>query len=96
VPNSIGPDPVSPNNNGGFTYTPPTGFSGTDWFTYVATDGDLLSNAATVTIDVQAVSPPSLSIGDASASEFDGSISFNVTLSEASTNLVQTGYVLAL
>jgi len=84
---------VTVNNNGGFTYTPQTGFSGTDWFTYVATDGDLLSNTAAVTIDVQAVSPPSLSIADASASEYDGSISFNVTLSEASTNLVKVDYV---
>jgi len=73
----------------------PAGIPGTDSFTYAATDGDLLSNPATVTIDVQAVSPPSLSIADASASVYDGSISFNVTLSEASTNLVKIDYVQA-
>ncbi len=33
------------------TYTPNTGFSGTDSFTYRASDGSLLSNVATVTVD---------------------------------------------
>ena len=35
-----------------FSYTPNTGFFGTDTFTYVATDGTRLSNTATVTIQV--------------------------------------------
>ena len=38
---------------GSFTYTPAVNFSGTDTFTYQATDGTLLStNTATVTITV--------------------------------------------
>ncbi len=36
--------------NGSFTYTPDTGFSGSDSFTYRASDGTLFSNAATVSI----------------------------------------------
>ena len=41
------------NGDGGFTYTPNTGFSGTDTFTYVATDtSGRVSNTATVTITV--------------------------------------------
>ncbi|SFG13290.1 hypothetical protein SAMN04488025_11717 [Planifilum fulgidum] len=40
------------NPDGSFTYTPDTGFSGTDSFTYQASDGSALSNVATVTIDV--------------------------------------------
>jgi len=40
------------NNNGTLTYTPNDGFSGTDTFTYRATDGQLLSAPATVTITV--------------------------------------------
>src|SRR6185437_3540149 len=43
---------LSLNSNGSFTYTPAAGFSGTDSFTYRATDGVLGSNAATVTITV--------------------------------------------
>ncbi|MEJ2258078.1 MAG: Ig-like domain-containing protein, partial [Woeseiaceae bacterium] len=43
---------LAPNFYGGFTYTPDAGFSGTDTFTYIAWDGDLDSNEATVTIDV--------------------------------------------
>jgi hypothetical protein len=40
-------------------YTPDTGFSGTDSFTYKATDGQGVdSNIATVTITVNAASPP--------------------------------------
>jgi VCBS repeat-containing protein len=37
------------------TYTPPAGFTGTDTFTYDATDGIDVSNRATVTITVQDV-----------------------------------------
>ena len=37
---------------GGFNYTPATGFSGTDSFTYQANDGALSSPSATVTITV--------------------------------------------
>ena len=36
--------------DGSFTYTPDAGYNGTDSFTYTATDGDLTSVAATVTI----------------------------------------------
>ncbi len=42
----------------GMTYTPSPGFSGSDSFTYAATDADgLTSNTATVTINVGAVPP---------------------------------------
>ena len=40
------------NPDGSFTYTPDPGYSGTDTFTYQATDGYLSSSAATVTIAV--------------------------------------------
>ena len=40
------------NSNGSFTYTPASGFSGTDTFTYVANDSHVNSNTATVTITV--------------------------------------------
>jgi hypothetical protein len=42
------------NADGSFTYTPNAGYSGPDTFTYQASDGDLLSNVATVTITVPA------------------------------------------
>src|SRR5205823_458462 len=38
--------------DGSLKYTPNAGFHGTDIFTYVATDGLLNGNIATVTIDV--------------------------------------------
>lgn len=40
--------------SGAFTYTPAAGFTGTDTFTYRANDGQVSSNAATVTITVGA------------------------------------------
>jgi hypothetical protein len=46
------------NANGSFTYTPATGFSGSDSFTYRAHDGTTTSNLATVSITVNAVAPP--------------------------------------
>ncbi|MBA3556210.1 MAG: cadherin-like domain-containing protein, partial [Gemmatimonadales bacterium] len=39
------------NDTGGFTYTPNSGFVGTDSFTYHATDG--FANSATVTVTLQ-------------------------------------------
>ena len=43
------------NPDGSFTYTPDADFTGADSFTYTATDGQLTSNTATVTITVTAV-----------------------------------------
>ena len=43
------------NPDGSFTYTPDEHFHGTDTFTYVANDGTVDSNEATVTVDVNAV-----------------------------------------
>ncbi|MBM4035010.1 MAG: tandem-95 repeat protein, partial [Planctomycetes bacterium] len=48
---------VTLNANGSFTYTPTTGYSGTDSFTYEAYDGTTLSNETTVTITVSAPAP---------------------------------------
>lgn len=52
------------NANGSFTYVPKVGFSGADSFTYSATDGKALSNAATVTIDVKDPGAPALTTLD--------------------------------
>jgi VCBS repeat-containing protein len=43
---------LSLNADGSFTYTPQSGFTGTDSFTYKASDGGSISQAATVTITV--------------------------------------------
>jgi VCBS repeat-containing protein len=43
------------NTNGSFTYTPTTGFTGTDSFTYKASDGEANSNVATVNLMVNPV-----------------------------------------
>lgn len=53
---------VTVQSTGAFTYTPPPGFLGTDWFTYRVTDGVLQSSPATVQVLVSANAPPSLAI----------------------------------
>ena len=57
------------NLDGEFTYTPDAGFVGIDTFTYVANDGTVDSNEATVTITVNPVDPPQISITDVSKRE---------------------------
>ncbi|MCX6681833.1 MAG: Ig-like domain-containing protein [Methanoregula sp.] len=58
------------NSNGGFTYTPTTGFSGTDSFTYKARSGTTsYSNVATVTITVTNQPPVLTPIGAKSVDE---------------------------
>ena len=48
--------------NGTFSYTPGQHFHGVDGFTFRANDGTLDSNLATVTITVQDVTPPALTL----------------------------------
>lgn len=55
---------MSPTKNGTFTYTPATGFSGVDTFTYVATNGGYTSNTATVTISIVSVNNPPVAAND--------------------------------
>jgi hypothetical protein len=52
------------NGDGSFTYTPATGFNGTDTFTYRANDATVESNLATVTITISGDnSPPKIVSG---------------------------------
>ena len=51
-------------SDGSFVYTPTTGFSGQDSFTYYAYDGVALSNLAAVTLIVTAVNDPPVAVGD--------------------------------
>jgi hypothetical protein len=52
--NGAGSGNLTLNIDGSFSYTPNAGFTGTDTFTYVANDGTVDSNVATVTITVTA------------------------------------------
>jgi VCBS repeat-containing protein len=51
-------------SNGSFTYTPGTGFTGTDTFTYQALEGPLQSNVATVTITTNSANQPPVAAND--------------------------------
>jgi hypothetical protein len=52
------------NSNGGFTFTPNTGFVGTDAFTYRASDGLTNSSPATVTITTSPVNSTPIAVND--------------------------------
>jgi hypothetical protein len=60
------------------TYTPTTGFSGTDSFTFTVSDGTSVSAPATVTINV--VTPPTVHVGDLDASTVKTSGSWQATV----------------
>jgi gliding motility-associated-like protein len=55
---------VIDNLNGTFTYTPDSGFNGTDVFTYVITDGHNGFSTTTVTINVTPVNDPPIANND--------------------------------
>src|SRR6185369_13802690 len=62
------------NANGSFTYTPNANFNGTDSFTYRANDGTVNSNAATVTITVNAVNDAPVANNDTYTVNEDGTL----------------------
>ncbi len=72
------------NADGSFTYTPNTGFTGTDSFTYRVNDGSLNSGVATVSIAVTAtVNTPPIASNDAFTGNEDTIISNNVLANDS-------------
>jgi hypothetical protein len=69
---------TSANPDGTVTYTPATGFTGVDPFTYTNTDGNETSNVATVTVFVNAV--PQLNTYQAHVSTSTGDPSTEATI----------------
>ena len=85
---------LSLSGDGAFTYQPNAGYVGTDTFTYLAIDGDLTSNLATVTIDVYAVSTLSIEATQ-QGSETDGSATiFTLTRTGYSTASLEAHVIL--
>jgi hypothetical protein len=74
------------NGDGGFTYTPATGYCGTDSFTYQAADGAATSALATVTITVNPL--PSLVDVQSGPLAADGTVTFTATASDQFGNLL--------
>ena len=62
---------VTLNADGSFVYTPEANFTGIDGFSYLANDGTLESDAANVTIDVQAVADAPVAVNDVYAIDED-------------------------
>ena len=66
------------NADGSFTYTPNAGFSGTDTFSYAASDGALNSSAATVTINVNSTNDAPTAVDDAFTLAEDGTLALDI------------------
>jgi VCBS repeat-containing protein len=81
--------------DGDFDYVPAINFAGADSFTFVANDGALDSAPATVSITVNDVAEPTLSVGDASGDEDDGALEFEIALSRAPDAPVTVHYATA-
>ncbi len=64
--------------NGTFTYTPAANFSGTDSFTYTASDGAAVSNVATVTITVTGVNDAPVAVNDTASTPEETAVSGTV------------------
>ena len=67
------------NSDGSFTYTPDPDTSGTDQFTYTASDGTIDSNVATVTIEILPVNDPPVAINDAYVTDENSALTVDVS-----------------
>ena len=68
------------NPDGTFVYTPAANFNGTDSFTYVANDGAVNSNVATVTINVGAVNDAPVATADSYATTEDSTLTSAISM----------------
>jgi hypothetical protein len=73
---------VASGPSGTLTYTPPANFSGTDTFTYTASDGSS-SDGATVTVTVTPVNDAPVAVPDAATLDEDAAISIPVLLNDS-------------
>ncbi len=82
--NNVANGTLSLNTDGSFTYTPNAGFSGSDNFTYVANDGALDSNEATVTITVQAgANQPPVAVDDSATTPEETPVTIGVLANDS-------------
>ncbi len=82
-------------SDGSFTYTPNTGFTGVDTFTYDDTDGFATSNTATVTINVLSNTHPgalNFAASTLTVQNTDGTDSLNVQRTGGADGSVSVSY----
>ncbi len=66
------------NGDGTITYTPATGYSGSDSFTYQVCDTDGQCDTATVTVDIQDVNDPPIAVDDSATTNEDTPVNITV------------------
>ncbi|MEC4090247.1 Ig-like domain-containing protein [Pseudoalteromonas rubra] len=71
----------------GFIYSPQSGFSGTDSFTYQVQDNeDGLSNTATVTITVEPLNQPPVAVNDSATTTQEVAVAINVLANDSDSD----------
>ena len=75
---------LTTNADGSFTYQPNANFNGTDSFTYQASDGELTSESATVTVTVNSVNDAPVAVADSLTVNEDESLV--ITVSDLTNN----------
>jgi hypothetical protein len=65
-------------NGSNVTYTPDSGFTGTDSFTYTISDGNDGTDTATVTITVASINHPPVAVDDSATTPQDTPVTINV------------------
>ena len=74
---------VSLASDGSFVYTPNPNFSGSDSFTYIASDGSELSNTATVAVTVNDVNLPPVAVDDSATTAPGASVTIDVLANDS-------------
>ena len=75
---TLGTATLTDSTSGKFTYTPKANLSGTDSFSFRASDGKALSNSATVTVAILPVNDPPSAGDDFASTEMNRAVMINV------------------
>lgn len=86
---------LSLNSDGAFTYAPNTDYSGSDSFTYRASDGSLTSNTVTVTINVAAANAAPVGVADSYTANEDATLTITASYGVLSNDTDADGNTLS-
>jgi len=74
-------------STGGFTYVPQANANGSDSFTFVANDGTVDSNTATIGVTIAPVNDPPVAIADTATASFNTAVQINVLANDTDVDL---------
>ncbi|HEY94331.1 MAG TPA: S8 family serine peptidase [Dehalococcoidia bacterium] len=84
---------LSLNADGSFSYTPDTDFNGIDNFTYMANDGMINSNTATVTITINPINDSPVAQNQSVSTDQDTTVSISLVATDVDNDLLSYSIV---